>query len=63
MNRPELYFKSATILINAYQNETLFHGSCNTCVIANIIAANNGFSIWPFRESYTIHFRHLEKWK
>ena len=47
MNRPVLYFRSANILINAYQNETLYYNSTNTCSIANLIAANMGFTIIP----------------
>lgn len=41
MLRPELYQKTVDILVQAYFNDTLRHGSCSACAVGNIIAANN----------------------
>jgi hypothetical protein len=48
MNRPDVYFKTSAILLEAYKNETLFHTNWESCACANIIAANMGYSLRIF---------------
>jgi hypothetical protein len=37
MNKPELFHKTVKILVGAYLNDTLKHGSCHACAVANIL--------------------------
>lgn len=45
MKNPELFHKTVGILVNAYLNNTLRHGSCMACACGNIIAGNNNWLI------------------
>lgn len=42
MIREELYHKTVGILVAAYFNDTLIHGSCYACAVGNLVAANMG---------------------
>ncbi len=48
MNRPELYFNTTEILFSAFENETIFHNCWGVCAVANIIAANMGYTVNPY---------------
>jgi hypothetical protein len=41
MKNKELFNKSVSILVEAYRNNTLEHGNCYACAVANLIAGNN----------------------
>jgi hypothetical protein len=45
MIKPELYQRTIDILVDAYFNDTLKHGSCAACAVGNIISATNGIEI------------------
>jgi hypothetical protein len=45
MKRPELYQRTVDILVQAYFNDTLRHGSCAACAVGNIIANSNNIAI------------------
>lgn len=38
MKNKELYEKSVNVLLDAYNNGTLFHGNCYACAVGNLIA-------------------------
>lgn len=40
MKKIELYNKTVGILVDAYMNDTLRHGSCIGCAVGNLICAN-----------------------
>lgn len=40
MKNKELFKRTLDILVKAYQNDTLEHGSCTACAVGNIVAAN-----------------------
>lgn len=40
MKNPELFHKTISILVKAYQNETLRHGNCRACAVGNLVKAN-----------------------
>jgi hypothetical protein len=48
MKNPELFHKTISILVKAYQNETLIHGDCTACAVGNMVADNMGI-----RDTYT----------
>jgi hypothetical protein len=41
MEREELFAKSVSILVQAYQNDTLIAGDCAACAVGNLIMGNN----------------------
>lgn len=45
MKKQELFNKTVSILVNAFQNETLTHGDFCSCAVGNLIAANMGIKI------------------
>lgn len=45
MKNKQLFDKTIGILVNAYMNNTLAHGSCMACAVGNLIAANNGLVV------------------
>lgn len=45
MKNKELFDRTISILVKAYLNDTLRHGSCMACACGNLIAANNGYII------------------
>lgn len=45
MENKELYEKTVSILVKAYQNDTLVHGDCCACAVGNMVAYNCGFEI------------------
>lgn len=45
MKNQELFNKTISILVNAYQNNTLEHHNCYACAVGNIIAANCGYNL------------------
>ena len=51
MKNKELYDRTVSILVDAYMNDTLKHGSCYACAVGNIIAANMG-----------IEYQHKQYW-
>lgn len=53
MNRKELYYKTVDILLDAYNNEELFHGNCDACAVGNIVKANGGFGQKPACSKYS----------
>jgi hypothetical protein len=40
MKNPELFHKTISILVKAYQNDTLEHGNCMACAVGNLVKAN-----------------------
>ena len=38
MKNPELFHKTISILVKAYQKGTLIHGSCHACAVGNLVA-------------------------
>lgn len=54
MKNVELYNKTVDILVQAYFNDTLFHGSCAACAVGNIVAHNMGFDIIKKEATHTI---------
>lgn len=55
MNRPELYHKTVDILVQAYFNDTLKHGTGCGCAVGNMVCANlyNGdFKRWSYDYSW-----------
>lgn len=42
MKNKELFEKTVGILVRAYQNDALRHGSCMACAVGNIVGANCG---------------------
>ena len=42
MKNPELFNHTVSILVKAYQNDTLVHGNCYACAVGNLVAANMG---------------------
>lgn len=45
MINKELFDKTVSILVNAYQKDLLLHDNCAACGIGNIISANCGFKV------------------
>lgn len=45
MKNKELFDRTIAILVKAYQNDTLRHGSCAACAVGNLIAGNTGINI------------------
>ena len=42
MKNESLYRKTVDILVQAYMNDTLIHGSCSACAVGNLVSANMG---------------------
>lgn len=47
MKNKELFDRTISILVKAYQQETLVHMNCCACAVGNIVAANCGISYIP----------------
>lgn len=47
MIKEALYNKTVGILVDAYFNDTLRHGSCSACAVGNIVAANLEIKVFP----------------
>lgn len=47
MKNVERYFRSVKILLDGFENETLFHNNWGGCIDAHLIAANMGFTLTP----------------
>lgn len=45
MKKPELYQMTVDILVAAYFNDTLIHGSCSACAVGNLAAAAKGYEV------------------
>ena len=57
MNRPDLYFRNAEIISNAFRNNTIHYRSNARCYVANLIAGNMGYTVhttesWDHRECW-----------
>ena len=42
MKNKELFDRTVAVLVKAYQNDTLIHGSCCACAVGNLVAASCG---------------------
>ena len=42
MKNKELFNRTVAVLVKAYQNDTLIHGSCCACAVGNLVAASCG---------------------
>lgn len=47
MKNRELFDKTIAILVRAYQNDTLLHGSCASCAVGNIVASSMNIKVDP----------------
>lgn len=45
MKNKELFNRTVAVLVKAYQNDTLQHGSCCACAVGNLVAAAKGVKI------------------
>ena len=44
MKNKELFDRTVAVLVRAYKNDTLKHGSCHACAVGNIVAAGCGIN-------------------
>lgn len=44
MNRPETFEKSLSVLVQAHNEGTLQHMSCQACAVGNLVAAGMGYT-------------------
>ena len=44
MKNKELFNRTVAVLVKAYQNDTLKHGSCRACAVGNLVAAGCGIN-------------------
>lgn len=53
MKNKELFDRTISILVKAYQNDTLEHHNCYACAVGNLMAENCGFRLikTPFKFS------------
>lgn len=45
MKNQELFNKTISILVNAYQKDVLDYYDCKACAVGNIVAANKGYGL------------------
>lgn len=45
MKKQKLFYKTVSILVKAYRENTLEHSNCYACAVGNIVAANCGYSL------------------
>lgn len=64
MKNKELFSKTVSILVKAYQNDTLIHSSCHACAVGNIIAGNMEIPFSNSRQSRPEWiFPHRPEWQ
>lgn len=44
MKNPTLLNKTISILVKAFQDDTLIHGNCSACAVGNLVLANGNFT-------------------
>lgn len=54
MKNKELFEKTVSILVKAFQNDTLQYTNCKACAVGNIVAANNNVNLSYDKENRCI---------
>lgn len=56
MINPELYQRTVDILVKAYFEDTLAHGSCTACAVGNIVNYGKSKKTWRWSEVFFTGF-------